>query len=453
MDNKFYLIMTSIHLLFWLSMYLFRYKSKICGRRVDAFDPFFLVTGLYFMIFVIAPWIWINRGQNSYQGVQVMKYLPVATGVFNIGYAAYALGSMCVKEERTVQTTDDGFVEFIKENKTQSFIVKYGFVLFFGSFALAMLYYALTGRGLLFMLTLGQGEERQAGIGGLGIYFLSQFIRSTIPGFLLLLWFSKKYRGWLWVLAYLICAICISTGSRNLAICVILAILATQYMKKGKRPSMWLVLLGILLMYFFVGFIGMFRGTIKAGGEIDLSLVSGEGLFNAFMFNIEIFYPFYTLVGYMTKGIVKCHYGLGVLNIPIQFIPRAIWPGKPVTFGKTAFEAMYGDSMGGAAYPNIGEYYYEFGLFGVILLMFLTGFILRKCYANTRHSKNPLTIIAFVMLFGYVMQFICRGHFASWALDIVFMFGPILLLKLILQYKYNTRSRSLIERNHGGKNL
>ena len=76
MGNKFYLVITVIHIIFWIAMYQFRDKKSKKQKKIDAFDPFYLITGLYFMVFVIAPWIWIDRGQTSYQGIAIIKYLP-----------------------------------------------------------------------------------------------------------------------------------------------------------------------------------------------------------------------------------------------------------------------------------------------------------------------------------------------------------------------------------------
>lgn len=175
---------------------------------------------------------------------------------------------------------------------------------------------------------------------------------------------------------------------------------------------------------------------MKASAGMDFSQVNSDALFDAFMYNAEIFYPFYNLVEYIPKY-ANYHYGLGILNIVVQFIPRALWPGKPTMLGKTAFEAMYGDSMGGAAYPNIGEFYYEFGIVGVIVFMFAYGRIMQGVYYKAMQKKDKLSQLMFAINFGYIIQFVCRGHFASWAIDYVFMLGPIVLLKYLLRKKYN----------------
>lgn len=431
LSNSDWLIITNIHILLWIFFY--RFKRK----KVDPLDSFYLSSGLYWLIFVYAPYIWMSRGQTSYQGVEVMRYMPEAMLVFNVGYFVFAYASIAKRRfvDRTLKYEQEEYVEFILNPYMKKCILRYGWTLFGIGMCLSLFYYSITGRGLIYMLTLGQGEEYTIGSSGLGIYFLAQFIRLAIPGLILIILFQEKLRIVKYIMIYVICAVCVSSGSRNLAICVVLAIAVINYIKKGKKPKLWTVLLAVILMFLFVGFVGIFRGDMKTGGDIDLSLINLDSLNDAFMFNVEIFYPFFTLIGYVPNR-VSLHRGLGILNIAIQFIPRAIWPSKPATLGKTSFESMYGDSMGGAAYPNIGEFYYELGLAGIIFFMFIFGRKMRKSYDKTMRSKNPITWATYAIQFGYIMQFICRGHFASWALDMFFMFVPLSVLQIILYKKY-----------------
>lgn len=380
--------------------------------------------------------IWINRGQTSYQGVQVMDYLPEATLVFNISYAIYAFFSFLVFSKKTVIEESTDYIDFLNDNQTKDYIIKFGAICFLISILLALFYYSLTGRGLMFMLSLGQLGEREKSMNVTGIYFLMQFIRSAIPGILILVAFSDKYRFGIYIGALVLCLVCVSTGSRNLALCVMLALVVYKYLNYGKRPKLITILIGIIIIYLFVGFIGIFRGVIKSGNEIDFSTINSDSIFSAFMYNIEIFYPFFTLVGYLDRGLISYHLGLGILNIPLQFIPHVLWKTKPATLGLTSFEAMYGDSMGGAAYPNIGEFYYEFGIIGAIIGMALFGIISQNQFSYAQKTKNKLSMLEYSIFFGYIMQFICRGHFASWALDFAFMFGPIWFLKKRLKNKF-----------------
>ena len=422
-----YLFFTLFHILISCIIYLNK------NKKMDLFDPFYLISALYIMVFVYAPAIWLMNAKSVYQGVEVMSQLPYATLVFNLGYLCYVLGSLYVKNNLQKISNVNNLINTQNED-IRIYIVKFASVVFICSIFLAILYYYLIGRNLLSLLTLGQFGMTQRRRVGTGLYFLICFFRSAIPASVLLVAYSKRKKI-SWICALILADICISTGSRNLAITVMLSFFVFYYIRNNKRPNYVTVFSLIIFFYVFIGFIGIFRGTIKASQNINLSSVNSDALFNAFMYNAEIFYPFYNVVGYIPKY-APYHYGLGIVNIFVQFIPRIIWPGKPTMLGQTAFEVMYGDSMGGAAYPNIGEFYYEFGILGVILFMYITGYVMRRVYINVITEKDELKLIMFSIHFGYIIQFICRGHFASWAIDYIFMLGPIWGLRFILIKKF-----------------
>lgn len=432
-----YLIATLVHIIIWCVIY------RLHMGYTDVFDPFYLISALYIMIFVFGPWVWISRGQTSYQGIEIMAYLPKGTFVFDIGYFFYGIGSYSKRNTRFVlgnrslnntMNNEVGKIDYQNE-LIRRYIVRYATVVFIISMALSLLYYKLIGRSLLSLLTFGNMGETLEGREASGLYFLKCFFRSAIPAAIMMVSFSRR-KVVPWLCAIVLSIICISTGSRNLAITVILSIFIYQNILKKKRPKIFTLVLLIAGFYLLIGIVGIFRGAMKASAGMDFSQVNSDALFDAFMYNAEIFYPFYNLVEYIPKY-ANYHYGLGILNIVVQFIPRALWPGKPTMLGKTAFEAMYGDSMGGAAYPNIGEFYYEFGIVGVIVFMFAYGRIMQGVYYKAMQKKDKLSQLMFAINFGYIIQFVCRGHFASWAIDYVFMLGPIVLLKYLLRKKYN----------------
>lgn len=436
LSNTEWLIFTTVHIFIW--MFLYRYRIGY----TDPLDSFYFSSGLYLLIFVYAPAVWIIRGQTAYQGVEVMSYMPIGMLVFNIGYFVFACASVSNKkivlgDYGTVDRySNDAFVDYLYSDEISSQITRWAWLLYSVSIALVILYYARTGRSLIYMITLGQGDEIAVGGEALGTYFLAQFSRSAIPAIILILTFQKRYKVFCYIAVYVLAAICFTSGSRNLALCVVISIIIMHYFKKDKRPNFFVSIIAILLMFLFVGFVGTYRQTMRTGGTIDLSLLNFEGMMDAFMFNVEIFFPFFNIVGYTFAGQTSCHYGLGILNIPIQFIPRAIWSSKPATLGLTAFEAMYGSSFGGSAYPNIGEFFYELGIPGVVLFMYIFGKKMRNLYDNAIYSRNPFSMIRYAIAFGYVMQFICRGHFASWALDFAFMFVPLILIQRYLYRQF-----------------
>ena len=84
-----------------MSFYYIRHFRCVCfsaynhsQKKIDVMGPFYLITGLYFLVFVWAPFEWIKIGQTDYQGVEVMEYLPRGNAVFIIGYISFILGRL-----------------------------------------------------------------------------------------------------------------------------------------------------------------------------------------------------------------------------------------------------------------------------------------------------------------------------------------------------------------------
>ena len=263
--NSDWLIFTTIHILAWVVVY------RIKQQYTDTLDSFYFSSGLYWLIFVFAPYLWIRDGQTAYQGIEVMSDMPVGMLVFNIGYFVYALSSTSKKNivigriGRKSDYSEPEFIEYLWSDGASAQLEKYGWILFGVSISLALLYFARTGRGVLYMLTLGQGSEITVGGDGLGTYFLVQFSRSAIPGLILILTFRNKHNILQYISIYFLVAMCFTSGSRNLALCVVISIVVINYFIKDKRPNIFALIFAVVLMFLFVGFVGTYRQTMRTG--------------------------------------------------------------------------------------------------------------------------------------------------------------------------------------------
>lgn len=421
-------------MVFIIVVFLYIASNLKCRCKFDPFDPFILISGLYFLIFVWAPSVWISRGQTGYQGVEVMAYLPKGNAVFLLGYISFSIGSYISRRKWSyLKYQYDENENYISYDTSK--IAIFGWIVFGLSIILGLLYYRLQGKSFLYMLTLGQRDsELSASSVSSSFLFLSCFIRSAIPGLLIILEYSGCKRIIKIICAIITILITVTTGSRNLTIATVLSIVVFSYLKKKKRPKIISLVSAFVLLYLFVGFVGIFRGDMLNGGVIQLSEVSSDSLMNAFMYNVEIFFPFYNLVEAIPKY-SPFDYGLGILNVPIQFIPHFLWPNKPASLGTSSLSAIYGSSFGGAAYPNIGTFYYEFGLLGVVVCMYLFGYLIKKKYYLGISTDERFRLMQYAITFGYLFQFVCRSSISSWAIDIVFMFGPIWILKKIYKVR------------------
>jgi hypothetical protein len=82
----------------------------------------------------------------------------------------------------------------------------------------------------------------------------------------------------------------------------------------------------------------------------------------------------------------------------------------------------------GLAYPNLGEFYVNFGLVGEIGGMFLFGYLLRRAWMFLqRNPHDPWALIIYSMTLPFLVQVVSRGYFVQIAQEFVFIFGPVLI--------------------------
>lgn len=423
---------------FFICCAIYRIASPVGN---DIFSPFYLVTLLYVIVFVLGPLYYILRGMNTVEGLSVFDYLPEATLAFTVGYFFYFCGTF-LGDKSLLSLKMNNKIERSYELDELSYyapgIVRYAWLVYIFGMICGFLYYRSTGRSIAMMLSFGQlgtGTETTKIIGGVG--FLVYFFDLPIASLMLLIKYGKK-RLLIWIAVIVYVIVTITAGFRYLPMCFGLAFITERYLCKEKRPSIFQTIVAIIVAFCFVGIIGIFRSAMKVGGTIELSDVNFEAVLNSFRFNSDIFYPFYCLVHSMNDGTVVCHMGKGILYIAIMMIPRAIWTSKPTSFGMTAFEAMWGSSMGGAAYPNVGEFYYEFGFIGMIICMFIFGLWIQRRFKMTLYSNpNSIDIISYAILYGYMLQFVNRGYIAGWFYDLLFFLLPIWGLRIYLRIKRN----------------
>lgn len=97
---------------------------------------------------------------------------------------------------------------------------------------------------------------------------------------------------------------------------------------------------------------------------------------------------------------------------PFMWIPRAIWPDRPVDMAESfAREFMAGWQAGfGMGYSPVAEGYQRFGLLIGPLVLFLTGLIFALLQAGfVRVSRPGLRLALSVTISGYIAFFINRG--------------------------------------------
>lgn len=132
------------------------------------------------------------------------------------------------------------------------------------------------------------------------------------------------------------------------------------------------------------------------------------------------------------------YFGSLYLRVPTNFIPRAVWPEKPVlTVGSELRRILLPSQNGGRPPGEIGVYFANFSYPGIILLGILCGLYLRISYeALNRNAGSPLAIL----LYGVVTVPIVVSGLTNNALWTIMTDLLWLLPVIALQYVWRPTS-------------
>ena len=121
----------------FISLIHFRYMLKI----KDIFHPYYIITLIYFLIFIFAPFIWIKSGKTDWYGVPVMDTIVESTLLFITGYIFFYIGYILFKPIK-INT------KIVMKNYNTQKALLLSRVLFWGSLFLVMLYFRSYGKDL-----------------------------------------------------------------------------------------------------------------------------------------------------------------------------------------------------------------------------------------------------------------------------------------------------------------
>jgi oligosaccharide repeat unit polymerase len=425
-----YLILSGLLVLTVLSLVI---HAVING--LDIFEPLYLISLTYLQIFVIAPWIWLIQGRTSWMSFPVMNNLPLASFYFALGYAAFLLG-YCIAAKRGLEKPS-GVYE--PDEHCRHLIVRFSAFLLMLALVGGFLSMYNAGKSPLFVLTLGRVRTDTGG--GLfsaasgKLLFLTMFINMLIPAFLLLFAFQKKHRWLLVPVFVVIFLINVSDGFRYRILILVFAPLVYLSLAGKRKLNLTRLAILVLAAFMLVTVIGAWRNNIRSGTQ--LVSLNKDVLLSAYMPNIEVFFPFYRILSVVPEQYGYLN-GRGYLYTFTVMVPRILWPDKPEPLERDILTLAFGETgmKSGPAYPNIGEFYIEFGVAGIMAGMFLFGLFSRwtaSLYKSSR--RNSFSLIGYAMLLPYYLQIVCRGHFASIFMEIVFTFGPLLAAVFLVNHR------------------
>jgi len=241
-------------------------------------------------------------------------------------------------------------------------------------------------------------------------------------------------------------------GFRGLMILPLINFIVAYHFLFKKINSKKLVVFGSFVLVIFV-FLGVYR-NIPPGIDIDTSQ-----LIEVVKKNPELAYSFVSrskgteVVASVIQKLEKTgEYDLGYkafFESLTILIPRTLWTGKPKPASVRFTTYFFGsnlnitrgiakDDWGGVSPTIIGEFFWHFGWFGVIVFMFIFGIFSKILYITFLNNLNhPSIVLIYVMAFTPLIMFAeaLQGNINGLMMDFLFITITIILLRVKIIYK------------------
>lgn len=411
---------------------------------IHVFEPITIITIIYEGIFIVKPIIDLRNHEMTEHGVPVISGGAKATLLFVLGYSIFFL-SYYIKHKKIVY---DGMPIFERVKVKNTFKNEWLPWLYAGwSLIYILCIYCMYTQGLSLRYIFSFGSEgiRVVDESRTALLFLSNFGITLITLWLMIFEYSKNRL--IKIITAVFCVIyLLMRNARWLMLIFIIAPVTLTYLKKKKQPRLlWVFIIGMFGLAIFA-WMQVNRVNIATGGAMQgwgkdgLSL---KTLLAPLESDLSTYRTFYSMVERFPS---QHSYLLGTtfLYVFVLFIPRAIWGGKPDNPVRDMIENSLNKRAraSGTAVANIGEFYANFGVLGIVALMYLLGWVagtLKHYIFDMMTEQNINRYIMYAILFPLFFQWIARGNFSGNVYTTLFALLPMGVLWVVQSLQRDER--------------
>lgn len=405
---------------------------------VHIFEPITIITVLYEGIFVAKPLIDLRNQEMTEHGISVLSGGDKATALFVLGYTVFFVSyyinhRRIVYRGKPVLRTASGRQEFRKD------WLPLLYAAWAATYILCLICMLTQGLSLQYIFSFGTDGIRSVDESSTALLFLSNFGITLITLWLMILEYSGnkaiKIATTVFCIIYLL-----MRNARWLMLVFILAPITLQYLKKGRQPRLlWVVLIAIGGLVIFA-WMQDNRTALASGGALQwwgADSFTLENLLAPLESDLSTYRTFYAMVERFPS---EYSYMLGktFLYVFVLFIPRAIWAGKPDNPVRDMIEYSLNKQAreSGTAVANLGEFYANFGVLGIIFFMYLIGWITsslkRSVFSSLQvQNNNNNRYIAYSIIYPLLFQWIARGNFSGNFYMTIFAMLPFIVMAMM----------------------
>lgn len=234
-------------------------------------------------------------------------------------------------------------------------------------------------------------------------------------------------------LTALACIFAIFTTRAEVLLTLLLPIFYYHY--AVRRIAVWKVVLVGLTALVLLSALNVYR-VIGTGIDFDTGVGLVQVMLDAGLHRSSEYFagPIARLWALREQGALPLEYGMNYLYILLTFVPRALWPAKPITSFEDRWTLITQGSLGaeGAAqvwvFTAWGEGLAQFDIPGAILNLFLYGLIARFALAECQRRPEFVLVGAFVSVFTALFL---RGGVQALAVMVILHVGTLRLIEAL----------------------
>lgn len=398
-------------------------------RPISLFEPYTMVTLVYVLVYHVAPVFQFSAGNTARYGVDAMPQTVEAVILVIAGHFFFTIAYGFVGRKKAEGVLPSMYREPMDKRR----LAKIAYIVFAVCYALAVYYQIGRGFSLTYIMSGGLAGEQSGTVSESSLMFLSYFRYACVGAWAVAFAYGQNRAAKITTFVMLL-AIVFFSGTRAAILVPILVPIVIHYIQKGKAPSLASLGIAAGLLVFLFAVMQVARGGVAAGTGFDIGGSSIDDLFNPFYAEIDDFKVFYSILGVVPERHGFLYGSQMILYSLVLLVPRAIWPGKPMPQVYDIVSATYGNQavFNGVAYPNLGEYYVEFGVIGIVVCMFVLGLLCR--YARGLYVKRQglsLSLVFYSLIYGALFQIVIRGYMPQNFTMMLFLLAPVVLVAIV----------------------
>lgn len=402
----------------------------ITFKGVKILHPYLMVSILYFFLFILSPIISIYWGETKCHGDFVMDGCIKGTYIFLIGFACFTIGYLIPKDTRI------RYLRFNPLEKDKKIIIILCYVIWLIG-AISCMYYIYKSSVALTALFTNDTMRIMAAfkaVDNSSLKFLANFAYFMVFPCVVLAQ-MEKHKSLFYCILILTLFLFYLRGTRIFIVVLIMAYLIVFIRVKNYRIRFYQIVVFLFLFLVMISYLGTNRNYVKMG--LETVAIEKEDVLHALATNLDIYKPYYGLVANCPDK-VDYTYGNGMfVDSFVSLIPRFLWPNKRV---ETPMTNMISKTTGngplraGMSWPNISEFYMDFGILGVVIFNMLFGFLVSKSI-KWLNSSSLTKVMVYAILFPTYFQLVIRGYTPINFIMYLCLFFPYILVSPFFKIK------------------